>query len=144
MSVEGGGSGPAFIYQLTSSGTGWNTPNISRSNLSQSTHQIRVGNCSNLPSDLCVQKLWKSNPFAIEFKFTVAVITSQKKFTESINVRRRADKWYRSAFVAAVDWKIDQSWNYIWVTEKWNANMASSGPRSDSFCLSGNCFIWAT
>jgi hypothetical protein len=51
---------------------------------------------------------------------------SQKKFTESVNVRRRADKWCRTAFGADVDWKIDQSWNYIWVTEKWNVNMALS------------------
>jgi hypothetical protein len=50
----------------------------------------------------------------------------QKKFTKSVNVRRRADKWCRTAFGAAVDWKIDHSWNYIWVTEKWNVNMALS------------------
>jgi hypothetical protein len=37
-------------------------------------------------------KIVKAVPFAIECKFTVAVNTSQKKFTKSANVRSRADK----------------------------------------------------
>jgi len=34
----------------------------------------------------------KAVPFAIEYKFTVGVNTSHKKFTKSVNVRKRADK----------------------------------------------------
>ena len=87
-------------------GTDRNALNTSRSNLSHRPHQIRVGNCSNLHSDLCVQNLWKVIPFTIECNFTEVGTTSQKKFTKSANVRKRSDKWCRSAFGAAVDRKL--------------------------------------
>jgi hypothetical protein len=85
--------------------------------------------CSNLPSDLWVQKVWEPILFAIQCKFTVAVTMGHKNFTKRVNFRRCADKSCQSAFGAAVDWKIDRRWNYIWVTEKWNVNMASSTSR---------------
>jgi hypothetical protein len=106
--------------------TVFNARNTSRSNLSQSPQQIRPRIFSNLPSDLCAQKLWKPITFAMECKFTVAVNISQKKFTKNVNFRRCVDKWFRSAFGAAVECKIVRNWNYIWVTEKWNVNMVSS------------------
>jgi hypothetical protein len=125
MCVLGEGSEAAFRYQLLLRGTDRNDRNTSLSKRSPIPQQIRVGNCSYLLSDVCVQMLWKAIPFAIECKLTVTVTVSEKKFTESVNVRRETDKWCRSAFGAAVGWIIDQSWNYIWVTEKLTENVAS-------------------
>ena len=91
-------------------GTDINARNNNQTIVSPRSHQIRLRYWSNLPYDLCVQKLWKPIPFAIEYKFTVPVNTSQKNFTKSLNVRRRADKWFRIVFGAAVDRKIQRKW----------------------------------
>jgi len=50
----------------------------------------------------------------------------REEFPKSVNVRRSPEKCCGIAFGAAADWKNDQSWNYLWVTEKRNVNMASS------------------
>ena len=55
MSVEGGGICPSLNSQRPPRGTQRNARNNSRSNLSQIPHQILVGNCFNLHSDLCVK-----------------------------------------------------------------------------------------
>jgi hypothetical protein len=91
MCVEGEGSGPAFRYQWLLRGTVRNDRNTSPRNRSPIAHQIRVGNWSYLPSDVCVQKLWKAFPFAIECTLIMAVNTRQKNFTESVIVRRHTE-----------------------------------------------------
>jgi len=109
--VEGEGILRAFKYRWLPRGTEKNARNNNRGILSPKPHQIRPRNCSELPYDLSVSKLWKPIPFALEFKFTVPVNTSQKNFTKSLNVKRRVSKWWRSVCGAGRRQKIDRSWN---------------------------------
>ena len=122
--MERGVIGRAFKYQWLPRGTERNSRNNNRNILSPKPELIRPKNCSNLHYGLSVPKLWKPIPFANELKFTVPGKMSQENFTKSLNVRRHSCKRCRSVFGAALNRKIDRSLNYIWVTEKWNVNMA--------------------